>query len=167
MPKDDKAGAGSAGSQGQDAAAPEDFASEEFDTEFTRAFLQNFLTGPARWPMHRTSAQRVPDLNTFSRLLITGAQTGVVNVVLDSTMDAGLFAKIKDFLAAFKIGTVTGWPDTTAVTAEQSPWKSMDIKERALRMAEAAVIIARLIRKSAMDPNGAGNDSVKFQIKPN
>ena len=142
---------------------------DAFETEFTGAFTKKFLEGEGQWPKDETtSAARLRDLNTFTRLLLSGAQTGAVNVVLDAgSMNADLFPEVKGFLDDFTLGTTQGWPATTAVAAQQEPWMSEEIDFRSLRMAEASALIGRLIAASAINPPGGGDDKVKFPIKPN
>lgn len=146
-----------------------DTASSLFETEFTKAFMKNFLDSKTPWPAdERTSAARLRDLNTYTRLLLSGAQTGVVSDAFDAgTMDPDVFASVKGLMDDFTLGATQGWPATTAVSAQQEPWKSQDIDFRSLRMAEASVLISRLIEASATNPPGGGNDKVKFPIKPN
>ena len=146
-----------------------DVASARFETEFTTAFMKKFLEGESSWPPdEKTSAARLRDLNTFTHLLLSGAQTGTVSAALDAgTMDAGLFASVKGLMDDFTLGATQGWPATTAVSAQQEPWKSQEIDFRSLRMAEASVLIGRLIEASAINPPGGGDDKVKFPVKPN
>ena len=162
----DKAGADCAPSDPKPSTVT---AGAPFETEFTKVFMQKFLDGESRWPAdEETSAARLRDLNTFTRLLLSGAQTGVVSATLDaSTMNARLFASVKGLMDDFTLGATQGWPATTAVSAEQEPWKSQEIDFRSLRMAEASVLIGRLIEASATNPPGGGDDKVKFPVKPN
>jgi hypothetical protein len=144
-------------------------ASTPFETEFTKAFMQKFLEGESRWPPdEKTSAARLRDLNTFTRLLLSGAQTGVVSAAVEAgTMNPDLFAEVKGLMDDFTLDTTQGWPATTVVSAQREPWKSQDIDFRSLRMAEASVLTSRLIAASAMNPPGGGDDKVKFPVKPN
>jgi hypothetical protein len=153
----------------------EDEMSKRFETEFTKAFMKRFLDIKKRpgstdspWPAdERISAARLRDLNTYTRLLLSGAQTGRISIAFDAgTMDRALFTAVKGFMKNFALGATKGWPETTEVSARQKRWKSQDIDVRALRMAEASVLISRLIAASAMNPPGGGNDKVKFPIKP-
>lgn len=139
-----------------------------FDTEFTQAFTERFLDGDDGWPANnRNSAARLRDLNTFTRLLLSGAQIGKFDtVVVDSGMDAALFNKVKEFLENFTLDGVKGWPQTAVERADKEPWRSLDIDFRSLRMAEASVLISRLIAASAIDPPGGGDDKVKYPLKP-
>jgi hypothetical protein len=144
-------------------------ASSHFETAFTKAFMERFLDGKSPWPAdEKSSAARLRDLNTYALLLLSGAQTGVVSAAVDAgTMDPELFAAVKGLMDDFTLGTTQGWPATTAVSAQQEPWKSQDIDFRSLRMAEASVLISRLIEASATNPPGGGDDKVKFPVKPN
>jgi len=143
-------------------------AAELFETDFTKAFVARFLAGVHKWPANSaTSVARLQDLNTFTRLLLSGAQVGSISVDVDeSTMNSSLFEEIVGFMADFTLESTHGWPSTAVIAVQQEPWKSKKVDFRTLRMAEASTLIGALIEASARNRTGGGDDKVKFPIKP-
>ncbi len=133
------------------------------DTPFTLAFTQEFIGAEPDWKWPGTAArgpERLKGLMTFAQLLLSGAQKGEVDAgAHPGDLDAKLLTDVSKFLSEYQ---TIGWPDTAA----HQPLVGAANDGSAVRMAEATLLLMRVVRASASTRDGGGNGPVKYPIKP-